>query len=1158
MGLANHVYGSRVLKIQDSGTDVQEFQIKIVAFAATGFPVPCDGTFDEATEKALKNFCKLFGLPQQATAEAAVFQAIETWVKDEVDFLEVFKAQYPCTCSSVSAAQKTRIKEIWDLRVKGKAHTQAGGVIADATCTGFGNELAEAFKFDKASISSGKLTAFDEKPGFNKILLWALLGARKILKTELKTNSLKMGINNGYRCQLKYFDILLQKVDAEKLDKEPVALGNHTGNAVDLRIGACTPSKARDLLKAKYAFFEDQASTKNHLRLEPRAISPRWTHLDVTTFEYRSFVKTVDDALEPRYSGGSATIPVLAQQEQPVVSGSSSPKPEIVSPSLNPPRGETLKAAIDTTIQIRTDWVKPPPSGSIESADDDTPVAQEFAEDECVSEATLPTEPPVPSSPTEAESVSKDVTEPAKAPEPIKVDPVAIAAPQIPMDSGLFPVGLNLTWHGGIHVTGATGQPVVAMADGVVVAARLPDKDPEATPFGSRNFVLIKHRTPAGDDFWSVYMHLLPVQLKDDDPDMVKAMPWLYELELATQGDGSTNFRPHPDTVSTFAVPRTVEGGEKFAILDQRQVGKYLWYQVESKKDQARGWIAKTERVTISRKIRNLPDLKAGKVVKFSQPIKGAACIGFMSSIKPDAKAFLHWEVFSEKLIPGWGEVRDDDQNDVGCDSEALKKLINKGAGGGAYQGELTKEMVAASYKDKETLVQILSNAYRFKSEWFVNWEEALKRYDPASAQAQGPLFNLYRFWEDAEKAGCDLPKGGMVYHYHPNAFKLAMFPEPKAHRAEVSVVPEGDVSFYLLRDSKKVDVVSPKDLEEEDFSHYVTVGGKKKKTKNAVVYSKHDDKILGTVCKYGAYKGISYSAGINLYQMLVKDGGPNAPAGMTDRAKRIWASLYHSEGSLDGINSYDNAFLSMGAIQQTCGTGTGGGELPAALNAVKLADAALYKKLLGDFKIEPVDIGKGLPGNQSGYLSVAGKSQKTIEEKESLRKFFLAYRIRDALRDTRFADAFYSYGFKRLDLVDDATQTEGTKTYRFKDIYKTELAAALVLDAHINRPVLGRSVWWDAAKKTCPLADLENGKVTLEQEKKMIKEILALRNASKMTDPKGRAAYILLCLKDLDDTLAKSLGFADEDAIRLSMGTSPPPKDKLSNYKLGFLGVER
>jgi murein DD-endopeptidase MepM/ murein hydrolase activator NlpD len=386
-------------------------------------------------------------------------------------------------------------------------------------------------------------------------------------------------------------------------------------------------------------------------------------------------------------------------------------------------------------------------------------------------------------------------------------------ATQIPMDSGLFPIGVNLTWHGGVHLSGTSSQPVLSMTNGIVVAARLPEKDPEKPSYGSRNFVLVKHKTLQGDDFWSLYMHLLPILLKSDDQAMVDAMPWLYEMELTADGPGSTNFRPLPSTAGEFDPPRAVAAGEKFTLIDQREVENLHWYNVESLADGVKGWIAKTPRVKLTYKVHGLDDLKAGKVVKFNHPIQAGTCIGFMSNPDPAKPPFVHLEVFSEKLVSGgWTEVKDDDANDIVCDADGLKKLLNK-AGDAQFLDPLTPSTVLSAYADAETRIQMWVRSYKFKSEWAVDWEDAMQRFDKDVAKLQGPEFNKYRFWKDAEGLGCDLPKGGMVYHYQPLIFKAVMFPAPPSQPLPPPAAPgeyDIDWGFVARLEGTRSDVYVP------------------------------------------------------------------------------------------------------------------------------------------------------------------------------------------------------------------------------------------------------------------------------------------------------------------------------------------------------------
>ena len=94
---------------------------------------------------------------------------------------------------------------------------------------------------------------------------------------------------------------------------------------------------------------------------------------------------------------------------------------------------------------------------------------------------------------------------------------------------GLYPVGTSRFWHGGVHITVPSSEPVRAIADGKIIAWRLNDTLPEYAPPGSEmkypfstGFVLIKHildnnqlLSPSEANntkqwpYYSLYMHLL-------------------------------------------------------------------------------------------------------------------------------------------------------------------------------------------------------------------------------------------------------------------------------------------------------------------------------------------------------------------------------------------------------------------------------------------------------------------------------------------------------------------------------------------------------------------------------------------------------------------------------------------------------------------------
>lgn len=120
------------------------------------------------------------------------------------------------------------------------------------------------------------------------------------------------------------------------------------------------------------------------------------------------------------------------------------------------------------------------------------------------------------------------------------------------LPGGYFPIGRSRVWHNGVHFEPDEPEGFAyAPLDGRVVAARL--ADPELTddsgeprfPFGSPNFVLLKHALEVGGqthEFFSLLMHLGDPELRlvGDEAllsDRAAQIPWLRELALAPDSD---------------------------------------------------------------------------------------------------------------------------------------------------------------------------------------------------------------------------------------------------------------------------------------------------------------------------------------------------------------------------------------------------------------------------------------------------------------------------------------------------------------------------------------------------------------------------------------------------------------------------------------------
>ncbi|WP_152224120.1 hypothetical protein [Pseudomonas sp. SCB32] len=156
-----------------------------------------------------------------------------------------------------------------------------------------------------------------------------------------------------------------------------------------------------------------------------------------------------------------------------------------------------------------------------------------------------------------------------------KADPIQQLTHLASAQAGYFPIGRNGLWHGGVHFDAGTagavrpeGQSYVrCLADGEVIAYRIPEKTPETTfhpapgktkpvPFAS-GFVLVRHRleapkiegkgTPPSLIFYSLYMHLADWASYQADIRRERPAFWPESPQLRVKAANKDPRLNHPD-----------------------------------------------------------------------------------------------------------------------------------------------------------------------------------------------------------------------------------------------------------------------------------------------------------------------------------------------------------------------------------------------------------------------------------------------------------------------------------------------------------------------------------------------------------------------------------------------------------------------------------
>jgi hypothetical protein len=177
-------------------------------------------------------------------------------------------------------------------------------------------------------------------------------------------------------------------------------------------------------------------------------------------------------------------------------------------------------------------------------------------------------------------------------------------------------------------------------------------------------------------------------------------------------------------------------------------------------------------------------------------------------------------------------------------------------------------------------------------------------------------------------------------------------------------------------------------------------------------------------------------------------DGKPT-PAGQSVSVVRCIRAVSLNEGRLEAINSYDNAFLSIGIFQWTAGSGSDPGELAGLLEVVQTQSSEAYDEYFGRYKLGMKITSQGNGRLTTGYLTLDGKALDSPAEKQQLRAAEWAYRFWRAGHDDRVRLSELVCAGTRLPVfLNDQIRGHAVSAW-----FTSEQGIALVLDEHVNRP---------------------------------------------------------------------------------------------------------
>ena len=223
----------------------------------------------------------------------------------------------------------------------------------------------------------------------------------------------------------------------------------------------------------------------------------------------------------------------------------------------------------------------------------------------------------------------------------------------------------------------------------------------------------------------------------------------------------------------------------------------------------------------------------------------------------------------------------------------------------------------------------------------------------------------------------------------------------------------------------------------------------------------------------------------------------------------RVMEAVSENEGKFEAVNTWDNAFLSIGLFQWTAGVGSEAGELAALLWRLMEHFPDTYHKYFGQYGLEPHGVRERAGSVARGYLKLDGQLLGDAEDKNVLRSLPWAYRCWLAAKNENFRIVQLEHALSR---VDSFYQTDNRRV-RGKyvgDYITSEYGVAQLLDQHVNRPAhvpLTLSLALESLVNELNVDAPEHWRDAEEQ--KLISAYLELREKTSMTDAAKRAANI-------------------------------------------------
>ena len=174
--------------------------------------------------------------------------------------------------------------------------------------------------------------------------------------------------------------------------------------------------------------------------------------------------------------------------------------------------------------------------------------------------------------------------------------------------------------------------------------------------------------------------------------------------------------------------------------------------------------------------------------------------------------------------------------------------------------------------------------------------------------------------------------------------------------------------------------------------------------------------------------------------------------SGLSPSRLRVMSAVSANEGKLESFNTWDNSFMTFGALQWTLGAGTAAGELAALLNRLKTANPDVFNECFGQFGLD-ISVGTFQPGiTPTGFVLLNGAKLLSVTQKQQLRTLEWAFRFWKAGANNVVRQIQIQHASDRIDLFYRSPRHMIGSRF-IADYVTSEFGVALILDQHVNRP---------------------------------------------------------------------------------------------------------